>query len=238
MDKIDKILKTVRVNKMRRLAPNDGSRIITEEECLYAIKEIGKRIVPNFEIDSENKDAYTKIAAYFMKLDIFENGEYYITAKGYIRKYEFSHEKGILIIGPTGTGKTDCLRIFDEFCRAFNTQINMKFKRCGEIEANFKEHGYSAVRFNDISNYIFDELAQESKESTRFNDKFNVMPYILQDSYNKWKQKGVLTFGTSNANGDILYDQYGELCFERICEMFNIIYLTGKNRRPKTIFKK
>lgn len=219
---------------------------LTEVQAKAAIKSIGAAMVAPqvFKVDAKNRDLYLALTEYFMANNAFDKRAYSITYElpkqgEYILEYGCSLHKGILIMGGTGTGKTDALRIFGEFAQFAGVGVSMQLVSCRHMEDEFKIQGYDSLRRYKVGGvYLFDDIGEEDKVAKFYKDETNIFSGIITDRYNAWKRNGLLTFGTTNLNGTMLYERYGERTFERICEMFNIFKLTGDSRRPVKRVKK
>lgn len=154
----------------------------------------------------------------------------------------YSLNKGILLIGNVGVGKTDMLRAFE-----YNRRLCFRMVTCGEISLKVDENGSEYWKmytgflpghggsqdyfFQPNVGWAFDELGTEeivNSYGTKVDPVFN----ILQNRYQKRSQ---IPFSglhmTSNLNGNMLQQRYGAHIRSRIREMFNVIKIEGEDRR-------
>lgn len=149
-----------------------------------------------------------------------------------------SLEKGLLIIGNYGNGKTSVFRAFEKALKqtdlifkgySANEAVTM-FEACKdaqEKEEFFKIMNKGTRYFDDIktermaSNYGKTQLFKDILEA-RYNNK--VRTYItcnFKENYPNDLNKAFDEFG----------EKYGSRVFDRLFEMFNIIEFTGKSFR-------
>lgn len=140
-------------------------------------------------------------------------------------------EKGLLLYGGVGCGKTTLMRVFE-----WNPKASYAVKECTEIAQLFsrKEGGYEAIRplkgimhgqrndFNQTEYGIcFDDLGEE-KNQKHFGNEANVMEeiilarYINRDLWNK-------THITTNLTPEKIEEIYGSRVRSRMREMFDVI---------------
>lgn len=145
----------------------------------------------------------------------------------YRREGEFNPDKGILIVGSYGTGKTTVMKVFCNICHYADMR---SFQMCyaksttDSIEES-KDDGIMAnYRRGD---WCLDELGSEKHESNIWGNKKNLFGDLLEWRYNR----KLITHGTSNMNLEQLKTIYGERVHSRLHSMFNIYTLNGKDYR-------
>jgi len=194
---------------------------------LYIINQIGRRIVGSqFVIDDFNREVIIKLIFYFQENKNCEN-------------YNLKLNKGILLVGSNGTGKTKLIRIFRMYY--------FHYQRKGWIEISAKDavslyqiNGMEALDkymnakdYNPVQVYI-DDLGSEPIFASYFGTKVDVIKEILNSRYRQF-EKGKLTFATTNLDTSDLKARYGERIYSRMSEMYNFIYIQGEDRRMKNI---
>jgi len=146
----------------------------------------------------------------------------------------FDLEKVLALIGPTGTGKTDLIKIFSFYLnihylknnKAFSFQF--KFVTAREIILKYATNGHTG-----INNYLIfdclciDDIGSESKISNFYGNSENVVEFIIGERYDM----GKITHLTSNYTKEYLQKEYGDRFFSRICETTNFIEVKGKDFR-------
>lgn len=141
-------------------------------------------------------------------------------------------EKGILLSGPIGCGKTSLMHIFNYF---LSNKPRYLIKSTRDISYEFYEKGFTVVEkygiqshsqgYNSIKKpiiYCFDDLGSEKNIKLYGNDS-NVMEEILQSRYELFHFEGIRTHATSNLNSNELEEMYGSRVRSRLRAMFNLI---------------
>lgn len=157
--------------------------------------------------------------------------EYFSKDEAFVKR-GYDLNKGLLVVGPVGTGKTEAFNVFQEIFRCSNQFFLIVATR--HIIRDYTNDGakilnkYGKKSFDTI---YFDDLGLEEVNTKMFGNNANVMSEILMDRYENFKRKGVLTFASSNLSAKQFEEIYGERMRDRMREMFNIIQVTGKSFR-------
>lgn len=153
-----------------------------------------------------------------------------------------SFEKGLLIVGTFGNGKTSTMKVFESIFKgvpgfAFKgysaNEAVLMFEKCvgdhsDEMRVEFEKAMYRGDRY-------FDDLKTE-RIASNFG-KVNIFKEILEERYNR-KAKTHITCnfkdGFENdvpAAIDEFGEKYGARMYDRMFEMYNIIEFKGKSFR-------
>lgn len=156
-------------------------------------------------VDSDNKEIINQLYKYLTCASDFEG----------------DLSKGILLIGPIGTGKTI---IMESFCEIFNTCSNKIITMVGAKNiVEFKAiHGFDYLHKRPV---FIDDIG---KEQTTVNT-YGTVSKPMEDLINERYKNESLTFGTSNLKIEDM--PYNPHTLDRIKQMFNVIILHGKSRR-------
>tara|TARA_R110000764_G_scaffold229121_1_gene319888 strand:- start:41 stop:802 length:762 start_codon:yes stop_codon:yes gene_type:complete len=178
-------------------------------------------------LTEETKPIYRGVTQYFARLEVFESTK--ITEN--IPKLN----KGILIIGDYGCGKTSMLKAFKSVGSTLLPDPILWFSKvsCNALVAEFEslnsnnksEKKYFFKKYNNAAVIYFDDFGTESNASN-FGIK-NLLKDILEERYDNKKR----TLLTSNLSLSEIEQKYGKRIFDRLQEMFNIIQMPGKSFR-------
>jgi len=150
-----------------------------------------------------------------------------------------SFDKGLLIIGNYGNGKTSTMKVFEHIFKGIpgytfngyttNEAVTL-FEKCKDDtdRDEFEKKMWLGTRY-------FDDLKTE-RIASNFG-KVNIFKEILEERYSK-KSKTYCTMNFKNGFKDNieeavfeLSEKYGERIYDRVFEMFNIIEFKGESFR-------
>ena len=142
-------------------------------------------------------------------------------------QYSINLNKGILLSGPVGCGKTSLMNLMK-----YLTPTEHKFfiKPCRDISFEFIQEGYEVIHKyskgklyqTDPKTICFDDLGTENNLKY-FGNECNVMAEILLSRYDIFTTKKVLTHITTNLSASEIETHYGNRVRSRMREMFNLI---------------
>jgi DNA replication protein DnaC len=169
----------------------------------------------HFVINENDHQLLFKLVAYFLKDEQ--------TAM----QLGINLNKGILLSGPVGCGKTSLMNLMK-----FISPANHKFyvKPTREISFEFIQDGYQVIHKyakgnlyqSDPKTICFDDLGLE-KNLKYYGNECNVMAEILLSRYDIFISKKILTHITTNLSATEIETQYGNRVRSRMREMFNLI---------------
>ncbi|MBS4059678.1 MAG: hypothetical protein KG029_04710 [Bacteroidetes bacterium] len=168
-----------------------------------------------FVIDNYNRSILEKLFLYF-------------TASDQAKEAGIDLNKGILLMGGLGTGKSTIMRCFSK-----NQHTSYKFVACMHLTYDFVEHGFSIIkdhcRIETIARnqywqteigVCYDDMGTE-EERRRYGDKVNAMTEIILNRYDMIPHN--MTHITTNLNANDIEKYYGARVRSRMREMFNIL---------------
>ena len=168
-----------------------------------------------FKILETDHEIIYKLIAYFLK---DEQACY---------QFNIDLEKGILLTGPIGCGKTSLMNLMK-----YLTATEHKFfvKPCRDISFEFIQDGYQIIHKysngklyqSEPRTYCFDDLGTENNLKY-FGNECNVMAEILLSRYDIFISKKILTHITTNLSATEIEKNYGNRVRSRLREMVNLI---------------
>ncbi|MGC4041917.1 MAG: ATPase [Flavobacterium sp.] len=151
-------------------------------------------------------------------------------------RYDIDLNKGILLSGPVGCGKTSLLNIMK-----YLTPAPHKFsvKPCRDLSFEFIKDGYQVIdRYangrlyaSEAKIYCFDDLGIENNLKY-YGNECNVMAEVLLSRYDIFISKRIPTHITTNLSASEIEQHYGIRVRSRLREMVNLIAF-GKNTKDK-----
>jgi DNA replication protein DnaC len=142
-------------------------------------------------------------------------------------QYGINLNKGILLTGPIGCGKTSLMNLMK-----YLTATEHKFfvKPCRDISFEFIQDGYQIIHKysngklyqSEPRTYCFDDLGTENNLKY-FGNECNVMAEILLSRYDLFISKKLLTHITTNLSATEIEKHYGNRVRSRLRQMVNLI---------------
>lgn len=188
----------------------DGIRHFNFKECLAFIYNQGQiKYGKNFKIKKEDLEIYYKLLIYAIRDE--EN----------CKKYNLDLDKGILLLGPVGCGKTSLMTLIRPF---FQPEYHYRIKAAREVSFEFINDGFAVLNKYGKANvsYCFDDLGVE-KSLKHFGNDCNTLAEILLSNYDYFFETKKVTHATTNLNAEELEKLYGNRVRSRLREMFNLI---------------
>lgn len=186
-----------------------------------------KKKMPGFILDDFNEEIIFDLACYFTGDKRFEG------------KNNWKLDKGILMFGNVGCGKTTIMRMFRD-----NQVASYFIISCRKIASEFAEGGTEAVAkyFGEYQSTIvgikfghehsvgicFDDLGTEEIKK-HFGSQMNVMGETILNRYDLFYKLPNRTHITTNLNPDQIEEYYGTRVRSRMREMFNTIEFNPKS---------
>lgn len=162
----------------------------------------------NFKIYEEDEVVLYKLCIYFIR--DFEA----------CAKLNIDPNKGILLSGPVGCGKTSLMKLLRHIVphQKFYELIPAR-----NITFAFNNIGYKTIQEYGNSNfYCFDDLGVETT-GRHFGKDCNVMGEILLSRYDLFLHRKIRTHATTNLNAQELEERYGNRVRSRMRQLFNLI---------------
>ena len=149
-----------------------------------------KVVVPHFTVDATNQPVLEAVLAYFIQDD------------AWCQKLGINLQKGVLLLGPVGCGKTTTMQLFAssrfrliatrDVARSFLREGYPVLEKYGSQSFAKKTTGYGTqFHYSQPATYCFDDLGVEQNAKLYGND-CNVMAEILLDRYDQFIRYGML----------------------------------------------
>ena len=154
---------------------------------------------------------------------------YMIRDKENCKKHDIDLNKGILLTGPIGCGKTSLMNLVRYIVpKAKQYQIHSARK----VSFEYQKFGLGIIEnYNKTTTFCFDDLGIEQKLMHYGND-CNVMGEILLSRYELFVSHKAITHATTNLNANELETWYGNRVRSRMRQLFNLIAF-DKNAQDK-----
>lgn len=205
-------------------------------KVLINILNVGKKYIPNFSFDPQSLKVYTSLIMYFFYDEGFEK----LTPN-------YNLNKGILIRGNVGVGKTLCLRVICDYLRLIGYKENYTIHCVADLVQDYFLHGEESLQkhenhsfksgsngfmdYNQPFTRCYDDLGMEPKEIIHFGNKRNLMADILLKRYDMFITHKMKTIVSTNYNPNEIEKHYGNRIRSRMREMFNDIVFEGDDKR-------
>ena len=162
----------------------------------------------NFKIYKEDQEIVYKLCLYFIR-DRARSSQFGIDI-----------DKGILLSGPVGCGKTSLMKLLKYLVPH---QRPYSVIPCRNIVFGFNHLGYKTIEdYGNGQFFCFDDLGVEPT-GRHFGQDCNVMGEILLSRYELFVNHKRKTHATTNLNAQELEERYGNRVRSRMRELFNLV---------------
>ena len=216
---------------------NSKPHIIVEEAVQYSLGRVrGNQILYDFDKMLIYLDAKGKLL-FGRKFRIYDRDKqiiyklclYIIQDRSACEEFDIDIDKGILLSGPVGCGKTSLLRLI-RYLVPHRKPYEVIPTR--NIVFSFNNIGYSTIsQFGNSTYFCFDDLGVEPT-GRYFGRDCNVLGEILLGRHDLFLSNKVKTHATTNLNAKELEDRYGKRVRSRMRQLFNLIAF-DKNSKDK-----
>lgn len=136
------------------------------------------------------------------------------------KKENIDVDKGILLTGPIGCGKTSLMKLLRHIVPHHRSY---KIIPCRNAVFNFNHLGYKTIEdYGNDKFYCFDDLSVEPS-GRHYGKDCNVMGEILLSRYDLFLKSKIKTHCTTNLNAQELEERYGNRVRSRMRQLFNLI---------------
>ncbi len=191
-------------------------KIYNQKKCFQFLEQQGKAMYgPKFKIDSADKPTIYMLLIYAIR------------DQNSAIQLGINLNKGILLTGPIGCGKTALMNLIKPF---FHPKNDYKIRTTRHISFEFAKSGYESLaqytlkapQQNRLAGYCFDDLGAE-QQIKHFGNDCNVMAEILVTRYEHFIENNAVTHLTTNLSASEIESLYGNRLRSRMRAMFNLI---------------
>lgn len=153
---------------------------------------------------------------------IFKLIAYFLKDRKMCLQYKISLDRGILLSGPVGCGKTALMNLMKHLTPAAH---KFSVKPCRDISFEFIKEGYEIIHKYSKSapkTICFDDLGTENNLKY-FGNECNVMAEILLSRYDLFITRKLQTHITTNLSASEIEQTYGNRVRSRLRSTLNLI---------------
>lgn len=169
-----------------------------------------------FILDAYSEPVFIKLAKYFTKA----------------KDSELNPDKGIMLAGPVGCGKTEIMHFFK-----YNFYDSFIVVSCRDLTYSYSKLGDEAIkRYNGLIPFVdvhlsygqnkvgvcFDDMGTED-DRKNYGNESNVMADVMLNRYDNKRNLIRKTHLTTNLTTDEMEHRYGSRVRSRMREMFNLV---------------
>ena len=145
---------------------------------------------------------------------------YFIRDRENCKLYNLNPDKGLLLSGPVGCGKTSILKLLRHL---IPHQRSYEVCPWRNIVFGFNHIGYKTIEDYGNNSFIcFDDMGVEPV-GRHYGKDCNVIGEIMLSRYELFLEHKVKTHATTNLNAEELEERYGPRVRSRMRQLFNLV---------------
>ena len=186
------------------------------QKLLFQLEQIArKNFHPNYTFQKEDFPFILRLAAYFL------NDE------EKCKELDIDLDKGILLTGPIGIGKTTWFRLMQHI---MVKEQKFYYTTCRDVSFEFIRVGYDTIdKYSrgipydfPMRNICFDDLGTENNLKY-FGNECNVMAEVILSRYDLFITHDIKTHITTNLSASEIEKYYTERVRSRLRQMVNVL---------------
>ena len=190
--------------------------MINYQKLLFHLEQIArKQFAPNYTFQKEDFPFILRLAAYFL------NDE------EKCKELDIDLDKGILLTGPIGIGKTTWFRLMQQ---VMAKEQRFYYTTCRDVSFEFIKDGYNTIdKYSKgipydfpMKNICFDDLGTENNLKY-YGNECNVMAEIILSRYDLFINFNTKTHITTNLSASEIEKYYSERVRSRLRQMMNFL---------------
>lgn len=169
---------------------------------------------------------------------MYINGQVNNFDKYNIPGIDVAPNKGIMLAGNVGVGKSVLFDILHRYCYVTNNPNSFRIESIESLKIHYKKHNnldyfnqyHKGINRRGI-NLCINEFGYDCNDhnyGVKFTETFK--SFIMQ-RYELFESHGLITHATTNMNANELKDNFDPPVFDRIKQMFNLIPVGGESYR-------
>lgn len=180
----------------------------TAEEIWHNVIGLGLDDNPHFVVDKWVHEVLLTCCLYFAQ-----------DAEGFeALNPSYSLQKGLLLYGPVGCGKTKLL----ELLTRVDPRLSFRVYACPDVSRAYRKDGDEALEVYAAKRTLcFDDLGFEDANAKHYGNTSNPLADILTKRYQLHPRP--ITHATTNDDAPAMLEKYGDRVYSRMSELFNIV---------------
>jgi len=195
----------------------DGKKVIYDFPKILIYLDVKGKLLfgEHFRIYKEDQEIVRELCNYFIKDK--ENCE----------KQGIDPDKGLLISGPVGCGKTSLMKLM-KFIVPHQRPYSVIPAR--NVVFSFNHLGFKTIEdYGDSQFFCFDDLGVEPI-GRHYGKDCNVMGEVILSRYELFLQTKIKTHATTNLNAEELEQRYGNRARSRMRQLFNLVAFDNSSK--------
>jgi broad-specificity NMP kinase len=158
-----------------------------------------------------------------------------------LKQFGMRMNRGVLICGAPGQGKTHILNLLRQLKANFNRESSFGMIDTLTIAHDYEKFGSEAIKSysykrnykNNLMDYAYDDILAEREVRHYGGQDILVMPEVIFIRERLMNAEGILTHFTTNLRSEMIKEVYKERAFDRILQMCDpVVFLPeAKNWR-------